>query len=57
VIRAIARQFKKAGTDALETQELWNAGEVKDAKGLAALRQGGNPAELLRKTKETLFAA
>lgn len=57
VIRAIARQFKKAGTDALETQELWNAGEVKDAKGLAALRQGGNPTELLRKTKETLFAA
>lgn len=57
VIRAIARQFKKAGTDALETQELWNAGEVKDAKGLAALREGGNPAELLRKTKETLFAA
>lgn len=57
VIRAIARQFKKAGTEALETQELWNAGEVKDAKGLAALRQGGNPAELLRKTKETLFAA
>ena len=57
VIRAIARQFKKAGTDALETQELWNAGEVKDAKGLGALRQGGNPVELLRKTKETLFAA
>jgi type I restriction enzyme R subunit len=57
VIRAIARQFAKAGTDALETQELWNADEVKAAKGLAALRQGGNPAELLRKTKETLFAA
>jgi type I restriction enzyme R subunit len=57
VIRAIARQFVKAGTEALETQELWNAGEVKAAKGLAGLRQGGNPAELLRKTKETLFAA
>ncbi len=57
VIRAIARQFAQAGTDALETQELWNAGEVKAAKGLAALREGGNPAELLRQTKETLFAA
>ena len=57
VIRAIARQFEKAGTEALETQELWNAGEVKAAQGLAALRQGGNPAELLRKTKEALFVA
>jgi type I restriction enzyme R subunit len=57
VIRAIVRQFEKAGTDALETQELWNSGEVKAAKGLAALRQGGDPAKLLRQTKETLFAA
>ena len=57
VIRAIARQFGWAGTEALETQELWNAGEVKEAKGLSALRQGGNPTALLRKMKETLFAA
>ncbi len=57
VIRAIVRQFEKAGTDALETQELWNSGEVKAAKGLAALRQGGDPAKLLRQTKESLFAA
>jgi type I restriction enzyme R subunit len=57
VIRAIARQFEKAGTDALETDQLWSAGEVKAAKGLAALKQGGDPAKLLRRTKETLFAA
>ena len=57
VIRAIARQFAQAGTDALETQELWHSGEVEEARGLAALEQGGNAAELLRKTKETLFAA
>jgi type I restriction enzyme R subunit len=57
VIRAIARQFERAGTDALETQELWNAGEVKAARGLTALKQGGEPAALLRRTKETLFAA
>jgi len=57
VIRAIARQFEKAGTDALETDQLWNAGEVKAAKGLTALKQGGDPAKLLRQTKETLFAA
>jgi type I restriction enzyme R subunit len=56
-IRAIARQFEKAGTDALETDQLWSAGEVKAAKGLSALKQGGDPAKLLRQTKETLFAA
>lgn len=56
-IRAIARQFERAGTDALETDQLWSAGEVKAAKGLSALKQGGDPAKLLRQTKETLFAA
>lgn len=56
ILRAVVRQFEKAGTDALETPELWQVAEVKRAKGLAALRPAGNPAELLRKTKETLFA-
>lgn len=57
VIRAIARQFERAGTEALETQELWNAGEVRAVRGLAALKQGGEPNALLRKTKELIFAA
>ncbi|NBV24660.1 MAG: restriction endonuclease subunit R [Proteobacteria bacterium] len=57
VIRAIARQFERAGTEALDSDQLFQTGEVMEAKGLAALKQGGNPAELLRKTKETLFAA
>jgi type I restriction enzyme R subunit len=57
VIRAIVRQFQMAGTEALETPELWSVDEVKREHGLVALRQGGSPAELLRKTKETLFAA
>ena len=56
VLRAVVRQFEKAGTDALETPELWQVAEVKRAKGLAALKPAGNAAELLRKTKETLFA-
>lgn len=56
VIRAIARQFERAGTDALETQELWNAGEVRAARGLTALKLGGDPGALLRRTKECLFA-
>ena len=56
VLRAVVRQFEKAGTEALETSELWQVAEVKRAKGLTALKPAGNPAELLRKTKETLFA-
>jgi len=57
VIRAIVRQFEKAGTGALEATELWRTPEVKEMKGLEALKQGGKPADLLRKTKETLFTA
>ena len=56
VLKAVVRQFERAGTEALETGELWNVDEVRQAKGLSALRLGGNPAELMRRTKETLFA-
>ena len=56
VIRAIARQFATHGTNALETDQLWSAGEVKADQGLTALKLGGEPNTLLRKTKETLFA-
>ena len=57
VVRAIVRQFENAGTDALEAKELWETPEIKQLHGLAALREGGEPAELMRKTKETLFVA
>ena len=57
VIRAIVKQFENAGTDALEARELWETPEIKQLRGLAALREGGEPSELLRKTKETLFVA
>lgn len=57
VIRAIVKQFENAGTDALEAKELWETPEVKKLHGLAALREAGEPSELMRKTKETLFVA
>lgn len=57
VIRAIVKQFEKAGTESLETKELWQAPEVKQAKGLSALAQGGDAAELMRSMKEELFVA
>lgn len=55
VIRKIVKQFEKAGTGALETGQLWKT--IGEPKAIETLRQGGQPAELLRKTKETLFAA
>jgi type I restriction enzyme R subunit len=57
VIRAIVRQFEQSGTGALEAPDLWRTPEMQELRGLDALRQGGPPADLLRKTKETLFAA
>ena len=57
VIRAIVKQFESAGTDALEARELWETPEIKNLRGLAALREGGEPSQLMRKTKETLFVA
>jgi len=57
VIRAIVRQFERAGTDGLDSNQLWQTPELRPLKPVAVLKQAGNPAELLRKTKETLFAA
>ena len=51
------RQFEKAGTDALESGELWATPEIEKLRGVAALSEGGNPGELMRRTKETLFVA
>ena len=57
VIRAVVHQFERAGTESLETPELWHTPEIRQAHGLKALREGGDPAELLRQMKEELFAA
>lgn len=57
VIRAIVKQFERAGTAALEAKDLWRTPEIRELKGLQALKQGGPPDELICRTKETLFAA
>ena len=57
VIRAIARQFERGGTPALETTELWHAGDPDLKNSLRVLQRVGEPAELVRKTKEALFVA
>ncbi|HEV7125911.1 MAG TPA: type I restriction-modification enzyme R subunit C-terminal domain-containing protein, partial [Ktedonobacterales bacterium] len=57
VIRALAAQFALDGTEALESPRLFDTPEVARAGGLPALAHGGAPAELLRETKERIFAA
>jgi type I restriction enzyme R subunit len=57
VILAIANQFVDEGTDAFENQFIFEARAVKKAGGIAALKNGGNPAELMRETKVRMFAA
>jgi type I restriction enzyme R subunit len=57
VVLAISAQFGREGTEALESQQLFNVKDVRTAGGLAALKLGGDPAELLAETKRRLFAA
>lgn len=57
VILAIANQFIKEGTEALESGYIFNAKEVREAGGIKALKQGGDAAELMRQTKERMFVA
>ena len=57
VIRAIASQFAKGGTDSLESQYIFRTPEVAQAGGFSALRQIGDPNTALRMTKNRMFAA
>ena len=54
---ALAGQFARAGTEALENQHIWRTPDFVRAGGLPALKVLGDPADVLRQTKEKLFAA
>lgn len=56
-LRALARQFARAGTEELENPGVLKTPEVVAAGGLPALKVVGSAAEILRATKERLFAA
>jgi type I restriction enzyme R subunit len=56
-LRALARQFARAGTDELENPGVLTTPDVVAAGGLAALKLLGSPADILHATKERLFAA
>jgi type I restriction enzyme R subunit len=56
-LQALTAQFTRAGTDGLENPQVFQLPRVQQAGGLAALRALGRPADVLRETKERLFAA
>jgi hypothetical protein len=56
-LKALAGQFARSGTDGLENPQVFETPDVTHAGGLPALRALGQPAEILRQTKERLFAA
>jgi type I restriction enzyme R subunit len=56
-LKALAAQFARAGTDGLENPEVFRTPSVKEAGGLDALKRFGQPAEILKETKQRLFAA
>lgn len=56
-VRAIASQFARGGTDGLENPNVFEVPEVAKVGGLAALKFAGKPADVLRETKERMFAA
>jgi len=56
-IRAIAGQFALAGTDGLESLDLFRTREVQAAGGLGALRAAGDAPGLVLETKRRMFSA
>ena len=56
-LEALADQFSRGGTDALENPHVFDTQEVRKAGGLASLQKLGRPEQVLKKTKERLFAA
>jgi len=56
-LRALTAQFARAGTDGLGNPQVFQTPEVVRAGGLPALKTLGRPADVLRETKERMFAA
>jgi type I restriction enzyme R subunit len=56
-LRALTRQFARAGTDELENPGVLKTPDVVAAGGLDALKLLGSAAQILLATKERLFAA
>ena len=55
-LKALTMQFERTGTDGLENPRVFTTPEVTQAGGINALAQIGQPADLLIKIKERIFA-
>jgi type I restriction enzyme R subunit len=55
-VKALAAQFGLSGTYGLENPEIFEVPEVAKAGGLKALKELGRPVDVLRETKERMFA-
>jgi type I restriction enzyme R subunit len=55
VLRGIGRQFGIGGTEALETEALWEVPQIKRAGGIEALKKVGQPVKVMREAKVRLF--
>ncbi len=55
VLRSLGQQFGAGGTEALESEQLWEVPEIRRAGGLAALKALGTPADVMRDAKTRLF--
>lgn len=55
ILRALGHQFGAGGTEALETEMLWEVPDIKKAGGLSALKHIGSPHSILMDAKRRLF--
>ncbi len=55
VLQGLGHQFGASGTEALESELLWQVPEIARAGGLDALRSLGKPADVMREAKTRLF--
>jgi type I restriction enzyme R subunit len=55
VLKGLGQQFGLGGTEALESDSLWDVPEIQQAGGLNALKRMGKPAEVMLQAKSRLF--
>jgi len=55
VLKGFGHQFSLGGTEALESDSLWQVPEISRAGGLAALKKWGQPAAVILEAKQRLF--
>lgn len=55
VLKGFGHQFILGGTEALETEALWDVPEISQAGGISALKKLGKPAEVILQAKGRLF--